>query len=138
SSQVTLMWWRLDRYAPRRLRRASASGSESAYEKSISISAFAGCTTSWRCGLAARAPVERAALVVGQLVLAGLERRMRGRAHHAVANHGRPTAIAARLLERVAHRRELIEDRASGRRIDGGLVELFACGRDEPARDGVA
>src|SRR5262245_38564738 len=54
------------------------------------------------------------------------------------SGRARPPALAARLIERIAHRRELIGDPPRSRLVELGALELVPRNVDEPRRHGAA
>jgi hypothetical protein len=91
-----------------------------------------------RAGLIASGLIERLALIIGELLLAGLKRCVIGSAGHTRAHRTRPRTVAARVRELIAHRRELIEHRAPRIVVDGGMVEIGFREREELTRNRTA
>ena len=87
---------------------------------------------------ATRSAVEVATLTVGELLLAGLEADVVVSTDQTFSGLGAPFSVRAGLRERVAHRRQLIGDRALGRVIGPGAGELVLRDVDELRRHGAA
>ena len=91
-----------------------------------------------RSGRAAVGAVQITALLVGELSLAALEADMVAGEHHARASRCAPPAVRAGPGQRVAHRGQLILDRAPGGVIDPGPAEVVPREIEEPRSDRAA
>ena len=91
-----------------------------------------------RARLIAGSLIERLALIIGELLLAGLKRCVICSAGHARAHRTGPRTVAACVRELIAHRGELIEHRAPCVVVDGGMVEIGFREREELTRDRTA
>jgi hypothetical protein len=82
--------------------------------------------------------IEGLALIIGELLLAGLKRCVIGSVGHASSHRTGPRAVATRVRELIAHRGELIEHRAPRVVVDGGTVEIGFREREELTRNRTA
>lgn len=78
--------------------------------------------------------VETRSLWLRQLALANLDRSVITRGAEAVANRSGPAIVAAGDLERIAHGRQLVDDRPACRVVDTGRVELALRDDEEGSR----
>src|SRR5689334_17834175 len=82
--------------------------------------------------------IEFAALLVGKLLLAGLEAGSVAGLDQATAHLAAPCSIAANLRERVAHRGQLVGDRMRHRLVELGAREVVASEVEEARGDRAA